>query len=192
MPVNVHSGQLDETGLAAYQVVVLTDSTTQQQLVINSFTHSHGIHFVSANVCGLFSSVFCDFGEQFPCIDPTGENPLQGMVVEIENEKEGIVTTLDETRHGLEDGDYVTFTEVKGMTELNGCEPRKISVKGRPPPATSISCRLNFHTGPYTFSIGDTSNFAKYTGGGIFQQVKVPKIINFVRLPQSFSHSILR
>lgn len=31
--------------------------------------------------------------------------------------------------HGLEDGDYVTFSEVKGMTELNGIEPLKITVK---------------------------------------------------------------
>ena len=43
---------------------------------------------------------------------------------------EGLVTTLDESRHNLEDGDYVTFSEIKGMEELNGCEPRKVTVKG--------------------------------------------------------------
>ena len=37
---------------------------------------------------------------------------------------------IDETRHGFEDGDYVTFSEVKGMTELNGCPPMKIKVLG--------------------------------------------------------------
>jgi len=74
------------------------------------------------------------------------------------------VTCLDETRHGLEDGDFVTFSEVQGMTELNGCEPRKVTVKG-----------------PYTFSIGDTSNLSDYKTGGIFTQVKMPKIIDFVR-----------
>ena len=35
---------------------------------------------------------------------------------------------MDESRHGLEDGDYVTFSEVQGMTELNGCKPIKIEV----------------------------------------------------------------
>lgn len=70
---------------------------------------------------------------------------------------------MDETRHGLEDGDFVTFTEVQGMEELNGCEPRKISVKG-----------------PYTFTIGDTTTFGEYKTGGIFTQVKMPKIIEFV------------
>jgi hypothetical protein len=41
-----------------------------------------------------------------------------------------MVTCLDETRHGLEDGDFVTFTEVKGM-DINGGEPRKVTVKGK-------------------------------------------------------------
>ena len=42
-----------------------------------------------------------------------------------------MVTCLDETRHGYEDGDYVTFTEVQGMTELNNIDPIKIKVLGR-------------------------------------------------------------
>lgn len=70
---------------------------------------------------------------------------------------------MDETRHGLEDGDFVTFSEVKGMEELNGCEPRKVTVKG-----------------PYTFTIGNTLNLKPYISGGIFTQVKMPKIIEFV------------
>lgn len=49
------------------------------------------------------------------------------------------------------------------MVELNGCKPRKVTVKG-----------------PYTFSIGDTSDLSPYKTGGIFQQVKMPKIIQFV------------
>ena len=73
------------------------------------------------------------------------------------------MTCLDEARHGLEDGDFVTFTEIQGMEELNGCKPRKVSVKG-----------------PYTFTIGDTSSLGDYIRGGIFNQVKMPKILEFV------------
>lgn len=40
------------------------------------------------------------------------------------------MTCLDETRHGLEDGDFVTFTEVKGMDGLNNSAPRKVKVLG--------------------------------------------------------------
>jgi ubiquitin-activating enzyme E1 len=70
---------------------------------------------------------------------------------------------MDEVRHGLEDGDFVTFKEIQGMTELNDITPRKIKVFG-----------------PYSFSIGDTSSFGEYANGGLFTQVKVPKFIDFV------------
>jgi ubiquitin-activating enzyme E1 len=88
---------------------------------------------------------------------------LDTVILTTVQDKEGLVTCLDETRHGLEDGDFVTFSEVEGMTELNNCEPRKVAVKG-----------------PYTFSIGDTSGFENYKSGGIFTQVKMPTIIDFV------------
>ena len=42
-----------------------------------------------------------------------------------------MVTCLDETRHGYESGDFVTFREVEGMTELNACQPREIKVVGK-------------------------------------------------------------
>lgn len=83
------------------------------------------------------------------------------MIVSIT--EDGIVTTLDETRHGLEDGDFVTFSEIKGMEQLNAAEPRKISVKG-----------------PYTFSIGDVQGLGTYKEGGLFSQVKMPKLLDFV------------
>lgn len=52
------------------------------------------------------------------------------MVAAISKEDDGIVTCMEDTRHGLEDGEYVTFSEIKGMEELNDSEPRKIKVIG--------------------------------------------------------------
>ena len=72
--------------------------------------------------------------------------------------------TLDKSRHNLESGDFVTFSEVKGMTELNGCDPLEVKVLG-----------------PDRFSIGDTSKFSEYVRGGIVSQVKQPAKLNFVR-----------
>ncbi|THV05471.1 ubiquitin activating enzyme [Dendrothele bispora CBS 962.96] len=154
--------------ISGFQVVVLCGVSLAKQLEINDWTHENGVHFIAAETRGLFGSVFNDFGPKFTCVDPTGEQPLTGMIVSVEKDKEGLVTCLDETRHGLEDGDFVTFSEVQGMPELNGCEPRKISVKG-----------------PYTFTIGDTTGFGDYKTGGIFTQVKMPKIINFKSLRES-------
>lgn len=111
--------------------------------------------FIAAEVRGLFASVFCDFGAQFVCNDATGEQAVGGMVSSITREQKSVVACLDEHRHGLEDGDYVTFGEVQGMTELNGCPPRKVTVLG-----------------PYTFSIGDTSSLGEYKAAGQFVQVK--------------------
>ncbi|KAF8076112.1 ubiquitin activating enzyme [Lyophyllum atratum] len=154
--------------IQGFQVVVLCGVPHGKQIEINDWTHEHGVHFIAAETRGLFGSAFNDFGPKFTCVDPTGEQALTGMIVSVEKDGEGLVTCLDDTRHGLEDGDFVTFTEVQGMTELNGCEPRKISVKG-----------------PYTFAIGDTSDFGTYKTGGIFTQVKMPKIIDFKNLRES-------
>lgn len=141
----------------------MTESSLEKQLEINEFAHAHNIHFISAEVHGLFASAFNDFGKGFTVVDVTGEEALSGMIAEISTDKEGIVTCLDETRHGLEDGDHVTFVEVNGMEALNGCAPRKVKVLG-----------------PYTFSIGDTSDLGNYVRGGLFQQVKMPKQVDFV------------
>jgi len=154
--------------IQGFQVVVLCGVSIKKQLEINDWTHNNGVHFIAAETRGLFGSVFNDFGAKFACVDPTGEQPLSGMIVSVEKDVEGLVTCLDETRHGLEDGDFVTFSEVQGMTELNGCEPRKVSVKG-----------------PYTFTIGDTSGLGTYKAGGIFTQVKMPKIVDFKPLRES-------
>ena len=83
------------------------------------------------------------------------------------------MTVLDESKHGLGDGDYVTFSEIEGMSELNGCQPIKVAVQG-----------------PYTFTIGDTTRFGNYIKGGMFTQVKMPKVINFVRHPAVALHSL--
>ncbi|GBE79663.1 Ubiquitin-activating enzyme E1 1 [Sparassis crispa] len=154
--------------IAGFQVVVLCGATLQKQLEINNWTHENGVHFIAADTRGLFGTVFNDFGSKFTCVDPTGEQPLNGMIVEVSQDEEGLVTCLDETRHGLEDGDFVTFTEVQGMPELNGCEPRKVTVKG-----------------PYTFAIGDTSKLSAYQRGGIFTQVTMPKLLEFKPLRES-------
>lgn len=41
-----------------------------------------------------------------------------------------MVTCLDEARHGFESGDFVSFSEVQGMVELNGSQPMEIKVLG--------------------------------------------------------------
>ena len=157
----------DLSQLKRFQVVVLTSTTLQDQRKIADYCHENGIYVVITDTFGLFGSIFTDFGEEFICVDPTGENPLSGIVSNID--EEGLVSVLDETRHGLEDGDFVTFTEVEGMDKINDVEPRKISTKG-----------------PYTFSIGDVTGLGQYRRGGLWTQVKKPKTIKFKSFSDSF------
>jgi len=148
--------------VSKFSVVVLTDSTRDEQLNIGDFCHANNIKFICANTNGVFGNIFCDFGEDFKVIDTNGESVLSVMIAAVTKDGDGIVTCLDEKRHGFEDGDYVTFHEVGGMVELNECTPRKIEVKG-----------------PYTFSIGDCSDLSDYTRGGIVTQVKMPTSVHF-------------
>jgi len=171
-PVKPHPGQSiadDLSELKRYQVVVLTDTPLKQQIQIADYCHENGIYVVVVDTFGLFGSIFTDFGKNFTCGDPTGENPLDGIVNGIDSE--GLVSALDEKRHGLEDGDFVTFSEVEGMEQLNDGTPRKVTVKG-----------------PYTFSIGDVSGLGVYKRGGLYTQVKMPKILDFQPLSQQLKN----
>lgn len=55
VPVDVLQAQeLSPDVLSRFQVVVVTDALLSQQLTINDYTHTHGVHFISADVRGLF------------------------------------------------------------------------------------------------------------------------------------------
>uniref|UniRef100_A0A3P8P6T0 E1 ubiquitin-activating enzyme n=2 Tax=Astatotilapia calliptera TaxID=8154 RepID=A0A3P8P6T0_ASTCA len=170
VPVTGYTGPLTEDYLTKFQVVVLTNSTLDEQQTLGEFCHSKGIKLIVADTRGLFGQLFCDFGEEMIVYDTNGEQPLSAMISMITKDSAGVVTCLDEARHGFESGDYVTFTEIQGMTELNGCKPVEIKVLG-----------------PYTFSICDTSGFTDYIRGGIVSQVKMPKKISFKSLSSSLA-----
>lgn len=168
VPTRSHTGTLDEDFIKRFRVVVLTSSSRSEQLRISEITHANDIALIIADTRGLFAQVFCDFGKNFTVVDTNGEPVVSAMIADISSDKEAVVTCIDDTRHGMEDGDYVTFSEIQGMTELNGCAPVKIKVLG-----------------PYTFSICDTSGFSKYERGGIATQVKMPKELHFKSLKEA-------
>lgn len=168
VPTRAYAGPLTEEFLRQFKVVVLTASPREEQLRIGEFAHDNDIALVVADTRGLFAQVFCDFGDKFTVVDTNGEPTVSAMIADISRDKEGVVTCIDDTRHGMEDGDYVTFSEIQGMTELNNREPVKIKVLG-----------------PYTFSIGDTTAFSKYERGGIASQVKMSKELHFKSLKES-------
>ena len=156
-------GNLEQ--LKRYQAVVLTLTPLKEQLAIADFCHKNGIYLTITDTFGLFGYLFNDFGKNFTVGDPTGEEPVSGIVADVA--EDGLVSASDENRHGLQDGDFVKFTELKGIEGLNDSDPRKVTVKG-----------------PYTFTIGDVSGLGTYQGGGIFTQVKMPNFVDFQPLEE--------
>ena len=142
-------------------MVVLTNSSLDEQKRINEITHPNDIAFIVADCRGSYAQIFTDFGARFNVVDLTGEQPVMTMIASITQDAEAVVTSLDETRHGLNDGDVVKFSKVRGMTQINEQE-FKIKV-----------------TSPYTFKIGDTTAFSQYERGGVVIQVKQPKVLSF-------------
>ncbi|XP_023668301.2 ubiquitin-like modifier-activating enzyme 6 isoform X1 [Paramormyrops kingsleyae] len=156
----------DLSFLKKYQCVILTEASLALQKKVNNFCHSQEppIKFISCDVFGICTRVFCDFGEAFEVSDPTGEEPKQVFVQNITQDNPGVVTCLDNQAHGLQTGQSVVFREVYGMTELNA------------------ACRQITVLTPYSFAIGDTSRLQPYAHGGFFVQVKTPRTYSFERM----------
>lgn len=112
VPTRIYTGDLTDAFIKQFRVVVLTDTPNAEQDRIAAITHENNIALIIGNTRGLFAQIFCDFGDNFTVYDENGAQPISIMVAGITKDLDGIVTCLDETRHGLEDGQYVTFSEV--------------------------------------------------------------------------------
>lgn len=162
VPISVVD-DISESTLGKFKCIVTTNISLETQVTINEFARANDIGFISADIRGLFGQVFVDLGDSFTVIDQTGEEPHAGIVSDIE--PNGTVTMLDDNRHGMQDGEYVKFTEVEGMPKLNDGSPHRIEVLG-----------------PYAFKIKIDESYGSYVKGGLYQQVKVPVKLSFKSL----------
>lgn len=168
--LSAHTRPLDQDLLMQFQVVVLTDSSLDDQKRFGDFCHSNNIKFIVADTRGLCGQLFCDFGVDFEVLDQDGETPESALIQKVSQGNPGVVVCSDDQRHGFQDGSKVIFSEVQGMTELNTLGPVTIQERGS-----------------YSFSIGDTSNFSKYERGGIVTEVKQPRTIHFKPLSETLT-----
>lgn len=174
--VSLYDGTIDLSAVTAetlrqFAVVVMTNQSYSVQCHVDDVCHQAGIKFISASSRGVFGSIFCDFGPSFTVADTTGEQPRTVLISAITKDNPPVVTCLDEQRHDLETGDYVSFTEVQGMTGLNDGKPRRIKVLG-----------------PYTFALDDVddiSSYSDYVRGGYATQVKMPSKVTFKPLTEA-------
>lgn len=164
---------LTDNFLSQFQVVVCTNVSLEEAQRIDAFCHSHcpPIAFIKAESRGVFANIFCDFGPNFTVIDVNGEEPHTGIIASITSGNSSVVTCVEDERLEFQDGEYVTFSEVQGMTELNNHKPIKIR-----------NCR------PHSFELElDTVGFKEYARGGIVTQHKEHKVLNFKTLEAAIS-----
>lgn len=166
--VSAHTGPLDDKLLLQFQVVVLTDSSLDDQLRFNELCRSHGIKFIVADTKGLCGQLFCDFGDAFEVLDRNGATPASALIQRISKGNPGVVICTEDQPHRFSQNFKVSFSEVQGMTELNNIGPVDIKVIDR-----------------YTFSIGDTSAFSEYERDGIVTEVKQPLMLHFKPLREA-------
>uniref|UniRef100_A0A0E0APM4 E1 ubiquitin-activating enzyme n=1 Tax=Oryza glumipatula TaxID=40148 RepID=A0A0E0APM4_9ORYZ len=160
--------ELTTDHLSKFQAVVFTDIGLDKAYEFDDYCHSHcpPISFIKAEVCGLFGTVFCDFGPEFTVLDVDGEDPHTGIIASISNDNPVLVSCVDDERLEFQDGDFVVFSEVHGMAELNDGKPRKVK-----------------NARPFSFCIEeDTTKYDMYIKGGIVTQIKEPKILRFKSL----------
>lgn len=169
VPVAASAAELDDAFLGQFQVVVATDTPLAESIRIDEFCHANGIAFIKADVRGVFAQVFCDFGPSFEVLDVDGEEPHTGIIAGITPGNPTLVTTVEDERLEFQDGEEVTFSEIVGMTELNGRAP--IPVK---------NCKAH----SFTLEI-DTTGFSPYQRGGIVTQHKGSKTLAFKPLAQA-------
>ena len=162
------------SNVATYSCVVLTDCLSHDtKLRISDLCHASNVPYVQGDTRGLFASVFCDFGRDFVVTDANAEQPKSVMISSIQADADEAECMVgEERRHGLEDGDHITFHEVPGAMgdSLNGCVPRPIKVKS-----------------PYVFTIGSTKGMGEFDVA-----CGIPAIATQVKMPQKHSFKSLR
>lgn len=173
VPVEVHTGALSAAVVSSFSIVVICGGVPMAECVsINAVCRAAGVRFILAETFGVFGYTFCDFGDEFVVVDANGEEPTSSMVATIDNSVEpAVVTCLEDTRHGLEDGDYVRFTEVGGMAALNEAEARPVAV-------------IN----PHSFKVNGIGGMGSHTNGGLIMQVKQNKTVHFKSLAEAITN----
>ena len=178
--VMIFKGELsnDFSILNEYNLVIITEIISLETAqTLNQYCRMKHIGFIYTCEFGLSSFLFTDFGDDFIIEDNNGLEPNKYYIKSISNSCPGIVE-IDPIKNNLGEniylnigtGDFVSFKDVKGMTELNDTPPRPIRVINKT-----------------KFTIEDTTKFQEFTGVGIVEEVKVPRPAIFKPLSEAIN-----
>ena len=147
-----------------YDTVVLVNGNIKNALHINNTCRNSNIKFIWLNYYGLFSNVFCDFGDNFTVYDIDGEQESSSIIQEITSD--GTFICIENEPHNLNKNDKFLLTDVKGVDGVNNKEYHVLKV-------------VNKHT----FVITENNiHWEKYTNGGRIKKVKEQVNLSFKSL----------
>ena len=136
-----------------FNVVVFTELQPFNLLTqVNNICRQNNIKFIYACCLGLAGYIFTDFGPKHTIFSEKGEEKTTYNIKNITKEKNGLITIDNEkgeNNFNIGDGGFVTFSDIEGMTELNG---KEYQIKYENYESFKISV--------------DTSNFNDYIKGG--------------------------
>lgn len=107
----------EDYDVTSYHVIVFIGNY-QKAVKLNDVCHNK-TKFIYTNTQGVFGTLFCDFGENFLIKDIDGE-PQQSIVITNITNEENATVMLDKKNHGLSVGEYIQFSNIKGMENMNG------------------------------------------------------------------------
>lgn len=167
----------DVKSYGGYNCVVTCDASIDEQVAVNNACREKDICFIGCQEKGVFSQVFCDFGAEFVVTDPTGEIPATGFINDID--ENGVLTTIENERHNLEDGDLIKVTDnptyVDQLFEVKLLGPHKVQLK-----KSSDMSMMQEENSAKIKGAGDAS--FTITQGGHFEQQKKKKVLSFKKL----------
>lgn len=92
----------------------------------------------------------------------------------VEVAEDALVTLLPKVKHGMEDGDEVTFVDIQGMELLEGQKHSDANKEVKSGNINDTIWKVKV-VSPYSFRIGDTRMYAPYKHGGHSKHLR-PKL----------------
>jgi ubiquitin-activating enzyme E1 len=163
--VYVSTLELSEDLIKNYDIVILTDSSIEEQKDINNICRNNNLYFISAITRGLVGQLFCDFGEEYIVEDEDGKNIEKSFINYIS--KEGIIVCSEYTKHNILLEGFIRIFNIK---EINNQKEFKVKVINET-----------------TLKIVDGIEIEIYNQGYI-KEVKKKKVIKFKNMEESIKH----
>jgi ubiquitin-activating enzyme E1 len=123
----VSTSNLTDDFLSHFDCVVITDRRPESELKrISTFCHTtknqkrHQIKFILTETRGVFGYLFVDAGDAHAVLSRTGMSPSRVPVLDITQEQMALVRPFTDDSPRIQQGDWIWFDGVEGMTALNG------------------------------------------------------------------------